>query len=148
LALESIGQFKATRVSFSTQPFEGRMRATIEGEWQPLDVQMAAPACIVPVRQRLARLVVALLEPQAPDSLAAWGFFNMCFEMKEHLEPYVAEQIARSVLAADPAARAAFEHRLKSDAAFRLNPAARFEFFWRRHGSWDPGFNRYPIYRL
>jgi murein tripeptide amidase MpaA len=148
LALESVRQFKATRVTFSTQPFEGRMRATIEGEWEPLDVPMAKPAFIVPVRQRLARLVVALLEPQAPDSLAAWGFFNMCFEMKEHLEPYVAEQIARSVLAADPAARAAFEHRLQSDAAFSLDPAARFEFFWRRHGSWDPGFNRYPIYRV
>ena len=42
---------------------------------------------------------MALLEPQAPDSLAAWGFFNSCFEQKEHIEPYVAEQIAHAMLA-------------------------------------------------
>ncbi len=58
--------------------------------------------------QPLARLVLALLEPQAPDSFAAWGFFNACFEQKEQIEPYVAEKIAREMLAADPALRAEF----------------------------------------
>ena len=46
-------------------------------------------------RAARARLVMHLLEPQAPDSFAAWGFFNACFEQKEYMEPYVAEQIAR-----------------------------------------------------
>jgi len=140
-------QFCATQVSFSAQPFEGRMRADIVGDWQCLAREIAAPALFVPLAQPLARLVVALLEPQAPDSFAAWGFFNACFEQKEHLEPYVAEQIARDLYASNPALREAFERKLKDDAAFRADPARRLEFFCRHHPSWDEQFNCYPIYR-
>ena len=102
---------------------------------------MLSPSC------RLARLIVALLDPRAPDSFAAWGFFNACFEQKEQLEPYVAEQIARTLLESSPALRDAFERRLSGDAAFRADPAARLEFFWRHHESWDRNFNCYPIVR-
>jgi hypothetical protein len=88
-----------------------------------------------------------LLEPQAPDSFAAWGFFNACFEKKEQLEPYVAEQIARELFTSNLKLREAFERRLKEDAAFRADPAARLEFFCRHHPSWDEQLNCYPIYR-
>jgi hypothetical protein len=142
-----LAQFRATRVSFSKQPFEGRMRAEIAGEWQPLDRKIAEPALFVPVAQALSRLIVALLEPQAPDSFAAWGFFNACFEQKEQLEPYVAEQIAREMSANEPLLREEFERRLRDDAAFRADPAARLEFFCRHHPSWDEQLNCYPIYR-
>jgi hypothetical protein len=144
---EALQQFRATRVTFSAQPFEGRMRATIAGEWAPLDRQIAMPDLFVPVAQPLARLIVALLEPQAPDSFAAWGFFNACFEQKEHLEPYVAEQIARELLAGNPQLRDAFLAKLKEDEAFRDDPAARLEFICRHHASWDQQWNCYPIFR-
>ena len=140
-------QFRASVVWFSKQPFEGRMRAAIAGEWRSLARDIAAPALFVPIEQPLARLIVALLEPQAPDSFAAWGFFNACFEQKEQLEPYVAEQIARDLSASDPALREAFVRKLKDDAAFRADPAARLEFFCRHHPSWDEQLNCYPIYR-
>jgi hypothetical protein len=140
-------QFRATQVSFSKQPFEGRMRADILGEWRTLDHGYPPLALFVPIAQPLARLVVALLEPQAPDSFAAWGFFNACFEQKEQLEPYVAEQIARELFARDPKLRHSFERRLKDDAAFNADPAARLEFFCRHHPSWDENLNCYPILR-
>ena len=144
LALE---QFRATRVAFSRQPFEGRMRAEIVGQWQPLERNTADPALFVPITQSLSRLIVALLEPQAPDSFAAWGFFNACFEQKEQLEPYVAEQIAREMSATHAALREEFERRLKDDAVFRADPVEHLEFFCRRHPSWDEQLNCYPIYR-
>jgi hypothetical protein len=134
-------------VSFSKGPFEGRTRLTLTGAWEPLDREIAVPGLFVPIAQTLARLLVALLEPQAPDSFAAWGFFNACFEQKEQLEPYVAEQIARELYDTDPAARAEFEHLLAVDAAFKADAAARLEFFWRRHASWDRQLNCYPIFR-
>jgi hypothetical protein len=143
----ALEQFRASRVSFSKQPFEGRMRAAIVGEWRALSRKIPAPALFVPIAQPLARLVAALLEPEAPDSLAAWGFFNAWFEQKEQLEPYVAEQIARELHATDTKLRAAFEHRLAEDAAFRADPAARLEFFCRHHASWDEQLNCYPIFR-
>jgi hypothetical protein len=147
LDLASLWQFRASRVSFSKGPFEGRTRLTLTGAWEPLDREIAVPGLFVPIAQTLARLLVALLEPQAPDSFAAWGFFNACFEQKEQLEPYVAEQIARELYDTDPAARAEFEHLLAVDAAFKADAAARLEFFWRRHASWDRQLNCYPIFR-
>jgi len=141
-------QFRAARVSFSSQPFEGRMRATLAGEWQTAAaLDLGAPALFVPIAQPLARLIVALLEPQAPDSFAAWGFFNACFEQKEQMEPYVAEQIAAGMLASDPQLAEAFARKLEDDAVFRADPAARLEFFCRQHASWDKAMNCYPIYR-
>jgi Zinc carboxypeptidase len=145
LAVET---FRASSVLFSSVPFEGRMRATLQGEWQQDSQNLEPGALYVPLDQPLARLVVTLLEPQAPDSFAAWGFFNACFEQKEHLERYIAEQIAQQMMDADAALRAAFEQRLHDDAGFAGNPDARLEFFLRRHGSWDDRYHLYPVVRL
>ena len=51
------------------------------------------------------------------------------------------------MLAKDPALKAAFEQRLKDDAAFAKDPQARLEFFSRRHSSWDERYNLYPVLR-
>jgi hypothetical protein len=139
--------FRATQVQFSAAPFEGCMRATLDGGWGEEVRSIAQGALFVPIAQPLARLVMALLEPRAPDSFAAWGFFNACFEDKEHIEPYVAEQIAREMLAADAALRLEFERRLRQDASFAASSAARLEFFLRRHESWDERLNLYPVFR-
>jgi hypothetical protein len=144
---DALEQFHASRVSFSNQPFEGRMRAQILGGWKRPDRKIEAPAIFVPIAQPLARLIVALLEPEGPDSFAAWGLFNACFERKEQLEPYVAEQIARELLASNHELREAFARRLETDAAFSADPAARLEFFCRHHASWEDPLNGYPIYK-
>ena len=74
--------------------------------------------------------------------------FNACFEQKEQMERYVAEQTAREMLAADPALRAEFERTVASDPKFAADPSARLDFFLRRHSSWDVRYNLYPILRL
>jgi hypothetical protein len=138
--------FRAAGVRFSAAPFEGRMRASLQGAWSEERVDIRPGALVVPVAQPLARLIAALFEPQAPDSFAAWGFFNACFEQKEHMEPYVAEQIARQMLEADPALSRDFARQLE-DADFADSPSARLEYFLRRHASWDARYNLYPVLR-
>jgi hypothetical protein len=140
--------FRATRAQFATTPFEGRMRLTLEGRWQRETRNIRAGALFVPIAQRAARLLMHLLEPQAPDSLSAWGFFNACYEQKESLEPYVAEQIAREMLARNAELAAEFARRLEADAAFAASPEARLGFFLRRHASWDEQYNLYPVMRV
>ena len=140
--------FRAETVRFGPTPFEGRMRATLTGSWQREYQDIPPGSLFVPIAQPLARLVMHLLEPQAPDSFAAWGFFNACFEQKEYLEPYVAEQIAGDLLAEDSALKSQFMEKLKSDAAFAANPAARRDFLLRHHPSWDSHLNLYPILRV
>jgi hypothetical protein len=140
--------FRATQVRFSAAPFEGRMRAHLTGAWHEEMYALKDGAIFVPIAQPLARLVVALFEPRAPDSFAAWGLFNACFEQKEHMEPYVAEQIAQKMIDQDPRLAAEFRNRCEHDATFAASPVARLEFFLRRHASWDTRYNLYPVLRL
>lgn len=140
--------FRAGRVQFSPQPVEGHQRAQFEGEWRSERMAVGAGALFVPIDQPKARLAMALLEPQAPDSLAAWGWFNAHFERKEYMEDYVAEDVARAMLAENPSLKTEFERRLREDEAFAKDPAARLEFFYRRHPSWDDRHNLYPVLRL
>jgi hypothetical protein len=140
--------FRADKVTFAPKPSEGRQRVTLDGRWMPEPRDVAAGALYVPIAQPKARLVMALLEPLAPDALVAWGCFSAFFELKEYMEPYVAEEVARAQLAADPALAAEFNRMLAADPAFARDPAARLEFFHRRHASWDERYNLYPVMRL
>src|SRR3569833_265432 len=54
--------FRATDVKFSAAPFEGRMRAQLDGSWAEQPVNIEPGALFVPITQKLARLVSALLE--------------------------------------------------------------------------------------
>jgi hypothetical protein len=75
------------------------------------------------------------------------GGFNNAFEQKEYMEPYVAEEVARAQLAKDPALAREFAERLRSDEKFAADPAARLDFFYRRHSAWDERFRLYPVLR-
>ena len=54
-------------VSFDARPVKEKMLIPAGSYW-------------VPLKQRRGRLVLAMLEPQAPDSLARWGLMNSVFE--------------------------------------------------------------------
>jgi hypothetical protein len=140
--------FRASKVAYSKAPFEGHTTMTFEGQWQPETRTLPAGSLFVPIAQPNARVLVALLEPQAPDSLGAWGFFNTAFEAKEYMEPYIAEQVARELLAKDPKVAADFNQKLASDPEFAANPQARLDFFYRLSPSWDERLNLYPVYRV
>ena len=144
----SVDAFRATATSFGATPYEGHQRLSVEGDWRAERRDVRPGSLFVPIAQPLARVAVALLEPKAPDSLAAWGWFNNHFERKEYMEPYVAEAVAREMLAADPALRAGFERRLADDPSFAADPQARLDFFYRRHASWDDGMDLYPVLRV
>jgi hypothetical protein len=143
----SVETFRAGEASFSKGSFESHQRLTVQGAWKSEPRQVAKGSLFVPIAQPKARLVMALLEPQAPDSLLAWGEFNNAFERKEYMEEYVAEDVARAQMAADPALAAEFRRKVEADEAFAKNPHARLEFFARRHPSWDERFNLYPVLR-
>jgi hypothetical protein len=147
LELARVETFRADKVKFGARSFEGRQGLEVEGAWKAETRDVGAGSLFVPIAQARARLVMALLEPRAPDSLAAWGAFNTAFEKKESMEPYVAEAVARERLAADPALAAEFRARVAGDAEFAASPAARLEFFHRRHPSWDERLNLYPVMR-
>ncbi len=139
--------FQSDTAKFSPASMEGHQRVSLSGHWTAQASDIPAGSLFVPIAQPKARLLLNILEPQAPDSMAAWGDFNNAFEQKEYMEPYVAEEQARSMMAKDPALKAAFETKLRNDAEFAKDPFARLDFFYRRHPAWDMGVNRYPVLR-
>jgi murein tripeptide amidase MpaA len=139
--------YRADKATFTATSFESHQRLSVQGGWKAEPRQVARGALFVPIAQPKARLVMALFEPQAPDSLLAWGFFNNAFERKEYMEAYVAEDVAREQMAGDPALAAEFKRKVETDEAFAKNPHARLEFFARRHASWDERLNLYPVMR-
>ncbi|MDQ3364894.1 MAG: peptidase M14 [Myxococcota bacterium] len=139
--------YRAARATFGA-PYEGRTRATITGAWAPETRTLERGAIYVPVAQPLARLVVHLLEPTLPDSLAQWGHFNTVFERKEYMEAYVLEEEARAMLARDPALQAAFDAAVAADPALAKSAELRRDFFYRRHPAWDERVNLLPVYRV
>jgi len=140
--------FRATAVRYAKESFENHTAVEFDGDWKPERREIPGGSLFVPIHQPNARLLMSLLEPKAPDSYAAWGFFNIAFEQKEYMEAYVAEDVAREQLAKDPVLAEAFKQRLVEDAAFAADPKARLRFFERRAPSWDERLNLYPVMRV
>jgi len=139
--------FRAEKASIAPGTFEGRAVMGLEGEWRDETRDVPAGSLYVPIAQPKSHLVMTLFEPKEPDSLVRWGFFNNAFETKEYMEPYVEEGVAADMLKGDGEAKREFERRLREDPAFAKSPAARLDFFYRRHPSWDERVNLYPVYR-
>jgi hypothetical protein len=146
-AKADVEAFRADKVTFGAGSLESHQRLTLDGGWKPESRTLAKGMLFVPIAQPKARLVMAIFEPKAPDSIVAWGGFNNAFERKEYMEEYVAEDVAREQMAADPAIAAEFKKRIETDAAFAKDARARLEFFARRHASWDDRYNMYPVLR-
>ncbi|WP_426101626.1 M14 family metallopeptidase [Massilia sp. TSP1-1-2] len=143
----AVETFRAEKATFGAGSVESHQRLALAGQWKAEPRTLAKGSLFVPIGQPKARLVLALFEPLAPDSMVAWGNFNNAFERKEYMEDYVAEDVARAMLAADPALAARFQSRLDTDPAFAKSAAARLEFFAKLHESWDERYSLYPVMR-
>jgi hypothetical protein len=137
-----------TNVTWPSEPFEGRHLPRFGVERTTETREFPAGSIVVPVAQPLGKVVLNLLEPQAPDSFARWGFFNAIFEEKEYAEHYVLETLAREMMAADPDLKREFERLVETDPEFAASPSARLRFFYKRSPYWDPQMNLYPVGRI
>lgn len=140
--------FRATGKTLKESSFEGHVPVILKGTWHEETEDLPAGSLFVPANQPGRALLAQLLEPVAPDSFAAWGFFDTAFEFKDGMEAYVNESEARKMLAQSPALKAEFEQKLATDAAFAKDPQARLRFFAERHPSWDSRYNLYPVFRM
>src|SRR5262249_36891045 len=128
--------------------FEGHVGMTFEGGWKEEVRDIPAGSLFVPIVQSASRLMLVMLDPRSPSSLAAWGFFNSAFEEKEYMEPYIAEKVAEEMLAQHPDLATEFKQRIADDPQFAASPQERLDFFYRRHPSYDERLNLYPIYQV
>ena len=157
----TVERYRCIGMKWPSRPFEGRFPilrgGNVEraiGEFGSCEratesVTYGRGSAVVPLGQRLAKVALHWLEPEAPDSALRWGFFAPIFEQKETGEAYVLEKLASEELARSPALRAEFERRLRSDPQFAANPTARLEFFYDRSPWWAAQrVGVYPVGRL
>ena len=143
-----VESYRFTNVTWPQAPFEGRHMPQFDVE-PTVETRVFPPgSVVVPLTQPAGKVILNLLEPHAPDSLARWGFFNAIFEEKEYAEHYVLESLAREMLANDPELKQEFEQLLARDPEFAASPAARLRFFYKRSPYWDPQMNLYPVGRI
>ncbi|MFL6227873.1 MAG: M14 family metallopeptidase [Pyrinomonadaceae bacterium] len=143
-----VESYRFSDVKWATASFEGRVTVTQKNKVVNERRTYAAGSVVVPLAQPAARVALHLLEPDAPDSLVSWGFFNPIFEQKEYGEAYVIERLAREMLAKDANLRREFEQRVASDPQFARNPRARLSFFYDRSPYADAQLNLYPVGRV
>ena len=137
--------YRLTAPEWSARPFEGRHPVTFTTERvKGIERSFPTGSVVVPMDQKSSIVAAHLLEPQGPDSLVSWGFFDAIFEQKEYGEAYVMEKVAREMMEKDPALRVEFEEAL-SDPDFAASPSRRLDFFFRRSPWWDDRIGLYPV---
>lgn len=131
LAVE-VESYTLSEPKWSTNSFENRI--TLTAKQAPVKEMrtFAAGSALIPLDQETANVAIHLLEPNGPDSLLYWGFFNSIFEQKEFGSGYVIEKLALEMIAKDPKLKEEFDKRLQEDAAFARSPQARLRFFYER----------------
>ncbi|HEX9250762.1 MAG TPA: M14 family metallopeptidase, partial [Ignavibacteriaceae bacterium] len=143
-----VEKYRFENVQFAPRPYEGRQLPTFKCYAFTETVAVEAGTLIVYTNQRQLRVIVNLLEPEAPDSFVKWGFFNAFFERKEYAEAYVMEPYAKQMIKSDPDLRSEFYKKLNEDEPFRNNEGERLDFFYKCSPFYDKGENVYPIMRL
>ena len=143
-----IESYRFSDLKWAATPFEGRVMVSYKTALVRERRTFPAGSVVVTLAQPAAHVAIHLLEPEAPDSLVAWGFFNAIFEQKEYGEFYVLEKLAREMLAKDENLKREFEQRVATDPKFAASASERLQFFYRRSPYWDAELNLYPVGRI
>lgn len=103
---------------------------------------------IIYVNQPANRYLIEMLEPTGDDSFFAWNFFDAVLQQKEGYSDYRWDDLAAEVLKKDPALKGKLEEKKKADEKFAANGPAQLDFIYKNSKYYEPGHNRYPVYRL
>ena len=103
---------------------------------------------IIWLNQQANRDLVEMLEPTGDDSFFAWNFFDGVLQQKEGYSDYRWDDLAAEVLKHTPGLKAKLEEKKKGDEKFAANSSAQLDFIYKNSPYYEPGHNRYPVYRL
>lgn len=103
---------------------------------------------IIYLNQPANRYLVEMLEPTGDDSFFAWNFFDAVLQQKEGYSDYRWDDIAAEVLKDNPGLKTKLDEKKKADEKFAVNASAQLDFIYKNSKYYEPGHNRYPVYRL
>ena len=126
--------------------YQGLTPLAVQVTRTPERRHVPAGALWIPADQPDFEVAVQLLEPEAPDSLVAWGLVSLVLERKEWIDLGVLEGLAREMLR-DEATKAAWEQAL-ADEKFAADRMARWTWWYRRTKYWDETVGLLPVLRV
>lgn len=133
----------------TSHAFEGHyLHSDIKVRKEMQKIQYHKGDVMVYVNQESNNYIVQTLEPQAPDSFFAWGFFDAILMQKEWFSDYVFEDIAAELLKNDPALKSKLIEKQNSDPDFAKNAWAQLKFVYENSIYHEKSQNRYPVTRL
>jgi hypothetical protein len=103
---------------------------------------------IIWLNQTANRYLVEMLEPTGDDSFFAWNFFDAVLQQKEGYSDYRWDDLAAEVLRNNPDLKTKLEEKKKADEKFAANSSAQLDFIYKNSPYYEPGHNRYPVYRI
>ncbi len=103
---------------------------------------------IIWLNQQANRYLVEMLEPTGDDSFFAWNFFDGILQQKEGYSDYRWDDLAAEVLKNDPELKKKLDDKKSADSKFASNGTAQLDFIYKNSPYYEPGHNRYPVYRL
>ena len=102
----------------------------------------------IPLNQQANRYIVEMLEPTGDDSFFAWNFFDAILQQKEGYSDYRWEDLAAEIIKNNPDIKKKLEEKKATDPKFAANSSAQLDFIYKNSPYYEPGHNRYPLYRL
>jgi hypothetical protein len=102
----------------------------------------------IPMDQPANRFLIETLEPQAEDSYFAWNYFDAILGQKEGYSAYAFEDTAAAWLKNDPVLQTKLGQKRTADSAFARNGSAQLNYVYQQSPYAEPGYLRYPVYRL
>ena len=132
--------------TFAAAPYQGTTAVTSVTVSRRTEMRrIPAGSLWVGADQPDFEVAVHLLEPDAPDSLLAWGYVSSVFERKEWIDGPELERLAGDLLK-DPKTAAEWETALR-DPGFAKDASARSVWWSRRTPYWDETIGLMPVYR-
>lgn len=147
LSDQTFDTWRFTDVKKQTGLFEGRTFT----DYTPVAVKekmhMPAGSYYIPMNQPRARIIMAMLHPQAPDALLRWGFFDAVFGPGGRIgaAEYLSVPIATKEAADHPELWKEFQSKVDSDPTFANDPDARLKWWIERSNYQPSAVNKYPI---
>lgn len=130
-------------------PYEGHyLHSNIKTMKRKEDIKFYTGDYIVYLNQPANRFLMEVLEPNAPDSYFAWGFFDAILQQKEWFSDYVFEDMAADILKSNPALKEELNKKRATDPEFAKNSWAQLYFIYKNSPYFEKSYKRYPVFRL
>jgi hypothetical protein len=133
----------------SKAPYEGHyLHTNVKLRTVKKNIQLLQGDYLIPLNQDTKRYLIEVLEPNAPDALFAWGFFDAILQQKEYYSDYVFEDEAAGILKHNEALRKELNDKRAVDSKFAEDGEAQLDFIYRNSPYYEPMHMRYPVFRL